>query len=177
MCTPSCMDRIFINLKVISQLKEGQKIYTNGDYLVLDEGLSYKQTFTRWWLNESRERTLKKIQEVIKSSIYCGQNAINSETLILHNKTINNEFDCVEVRQWEAARDKHLQMDNVGLLKSLSREMEAALIGLNNLKETYTNDATLRAKLDLEVELVGRHIEKFKNFLESQKNSNSSKTS
>ena len=174
MCTPSCMDRLFINLKVLSELKPGQKLYTEGDYLVLDDGLSYKQIITRWWLNETREKTLKKIQEVIRSSIYCGQNAINSEIMSFPEMSKGKGEDMrlskkVEVRQWEMARDKYLQMDNRGLLRSLVRKMESSLVGLKNLKDTYKDDATICAKLDLESELVERQVERFSQFLEKPK--------
>lgn len=167
MCSPSCMDRLFINLKVLSQVQPGQKLYTTEDYLVLDTGISYRQVLTRWWLNETRERTLNKIQEVIRSAVYCGQNAINSEFMTTKDRQMGS-LERVEVKQWELARDKHLQIDNLGLLKLLSKEMENSLVGIKNLKDTYRDDATLRAKLDLEIELIERHIQKFSHFLETQ---------
>lgn len=176
MCSPGCMDRLFINLKVISQVQQGQKLLTTDDYLVLDTGVSYRQVLTRWWMNETRERTLKKIQEVIRSAIYCGQNAINSE--IMMRQVSEDEISAavkptvskkVEVRQWELARDKYLQIDNIGLLALLGSELENSLIGLKNLKETYVDDATLRAKFDLEIQLIERHVEKFGEFVRESK--------
>lgn len=161
MCSPSCMDRLFINLKVLSQLLPGQKIYTSEDYLILDTGVSYKQVLTRWWLNETRERTLKKIQEVIRSAVYCGQNAINSELVK------ESSEKSATTRQWEIARERQLQIDNITLLQLLSTELSNSLGGLQNLKDTYKDDATLRAKLDLEIELIERHIQIFQR--ESQK--------
>ncbi len=176
MCSPGCMDRLFINLKVISQVQKGQKLLTNDDYLILDMGTSYRQVITRWWMNETRERTLKKIQEVIRSAIYCGQNAINSETMV--RKTMDDEKSSasvskkVEVRQWEQSRDKYLQIDNTSLLELLCSELENSLLGMKNLKETYSDDATLCAKLDLEVQVVERHVEKFSKFLKTLKGPN-----
>ena len=160
MCSPSCMDRLFINLKVLSQLLPGQKIYTSEDYLILDTGVSYKQVLTRWWLNETRERTLKKIQEVIRSAVYCGQNAINSE--------LASDISPA-TKQWEIARERQLQIDNITLLKLLSTELSNCLAGLRNLKDTYKDDATLRAKIDLEIELIERHVQKFQGFIQDQK--------
>jgi hypothetical protein len=154
------MDRLFINLKVLSQLLPGQKIYTSEDYLILDTGVSYKQVLTRWWLNETRERTLKKIQEVIRSAVYCGQNAINSE--------LASDISSA-TKQWEIARERQLQIDNITLLKLLSTELSNCLAGLRNLKDTYKDDATLRAKIDLEIELIERHVQKFQGFVQDQK--------
>lgn len=172
MCSPGCMDRLFINLKVISQVQQGQKLLTSDDYLILDTGISYRQVLTRWWMNETRDRTLKKIQEVIRSAIYCGQNAINSEIMlrqISDDEAKPSVSKKVEVRQWELARDKYLQIDNMGLLTLLVTELENSLIGLKNMKETYSDDTTLRAKFDLETQLIERHVEKFGEFVRESK--------
>jgi len=166
------MDRLFINLKVISQVQQGQKLLTSDDYLILDTGISYRQVLTRWWMNETRDRTLKKIQEVIRSAIYCGQNAINSEIMlrqISDDEAKPSVSKKVEVRQWELARDKYLQIDNMGLLTLLVTELENSLIGLKNMKETYSDDTTLRAKFDLETQLIERHVEKFGEFVRESK--------
>ena len=171
MCSPSCMDRLFINLKVLSQIQPGQKIYTDGDYLVLDEGISYRQKLSRWWLSETREKSLKKIQEIIRSAVYCGQNAINSQMMENSDESWGVQQK-VEVKQWEVSRDKYLQMDNLGLLNCLVREMEQSLTGLKNLKDTYKDDATLCAKMDLEIEMVERHIEKFNEFPQTKNSTN-----
>jgi hypothetical protein len=47
--------------------------------------------------------------------------------------------------------------------------LENSLIGLKNLKETYVDDATLRAKFDLEIQLIERHVEKFGEFVRESK--------
>jgi hypothetical protein len=168
MCSPACMNRLFINLKILSKLQTGQKIYTSDNCLVLDDGMSVKQTLTRWWLNESREKTLEKIQEIIRSAIYFGQNAISAESIEGGGICDDDIPDCNLssrdkhcLKQWNSDRDKYLKMDNIVLLKTLSKEMNQALVGMKNLKETYKDDATLNAKIDIEIELVGRYVERF----------------
>ena len=156
------MDRLFINLKVLSKIEEGQKLYTKDEYLMLDDGTTYKQTLLRWWFGEDRIRTLDKIQEVVRNAIGCGQNAINSELILnAHN---DKDITVHELRNWEAERDKFSQMDNYNLLKSLSSEMERALDGIKKLQSTYDDDKTLSSKLELELELLQRNIIKFTEF-------------
>ena len=156
------MDRLFINLKVLSKTEEGQKLYTKDEYLTLDDGTSYKQTIMRWIYGEDRVRTLDKIQEVVRNAIGCGQNAINSELILrAHNE---KDITVHELREWEAERDKFAQMDNYNLLKSLSSEMKGALNGIRKLQSTYNDDKTLSSKLELEIELLERNIIKFSNF-------------
>ena len=172
-----CMDKLFINLKVLSKIVEGQKLYTKEDYLILDDGTSYKQMVLRWWNREDRSTTLNKIQEVVENSIGCGQNAINSE-LLIQAKNINQEesdnmrkninpSEKVKIRHWENERDKFIQMDNISLLRSLSSGMDGALIGIRKLKSTYDDDKTLGSKLELEIELLERHVEIFRDFFNS----------
>lgn len=161
-------ERLFINLKVLSKIEEGQKLYTKNEYLMLDDGTSYKQTMLRWWHGEDRISTLNKIQEVVESAIGCGQNAINSELLhqahVTNNVNNNDVNNTNNLRQWETERDKLIQIDNVNLLKILSSEITGALLGIRKLKNTYDDDKTLGSKLELEIELLERNIEKFKDF-------------
>ena len=162
------MDRLFINLKVLAKIEEGQKLYTKDEYLILDDGNTYKQMVLRWWHNEDKETTLNKIQEVVESSIGCGRNAINSELLLQAQNY--NELEAsakVRLRQWESERDKFIQMDNISLLKSLSAGMDGALIGIRKLKNTYDDNKTLGSKLELEIELLERNVEKFRDFYNS----------
>jgi hypothetical protein len=162
------MDRLFINLKVLSKIEDGQKLYTKEEYLMLDDGTSYKQMLLRWWHREDRITTLNKIQEVVESSVSCGQNAINSELMIIKHFNQNyNEIGAserVKLRHWETERDKFIQTDNINLLKSLASEMDNALFGLRKLKDTYNDDKTLGSKLELEIEILERNVEKYRDF-------------
>lgn len=171
-----CMDRLFINLKVLAKIEEGQKLYTKDEYLILDDGNTYKQMILRWWYNEDKETTLNKIQEVVENAIGCGRNAINSELLLQAQN--HNEIDVsdrVKLRHWEAERDKFIQMDNINLLKALSAGMDGALIGVKKLKKTYEDNKTLGSKLELEIELLERNVEKFRDFFNSLNSSNPNK--
>ena len=163
MCSPACMDRLFVNLKVLGQLQAGQKLYTTGDYLVLDDGFSYKQAITRWWMDETKDRSFNKIKEIVRGAIYCGNHAINSELI-----TKTNDPDLkLSVKLWESSRDKHLQINNLRLLRNLCREMRSSIGGLKNLKETYRESTTLRVKMDNEIDLLERYIEEFDKFIKT----------
>lgn len=158
------MDRLFTNLKVLSKVEPNQKLYTRDSFLVADDGDPYSQALFRWWYNENRELTLTKVQEVVRSTVSCGQHAINCELI----KTRDTDLDArkkAEARIWEADKDKILQMDNRSLLECLTKEMDAALVGIRNLKKTYHEDRTLSSKFELEIEFLERNIEKFRKFL------------
>lgn len=149
------IDNLFINLKLLGKITtQGRKLYTQGEYLKLDEGKNYKQTISRWWYNEDRVDTLDKIKEIIRESIDFGQSAIYSEILL---RECNSDAVDDKIRKWVT--------DNMGFLKSLVSEMEKAIVGIKTLQDTYSDDSTLCSKLELEIELMEINISKFKEFL------------
>lgn len=171
MYSQKCIDRLFINLKVLSKLKPGQKLFTKNEYLWLDDGNVYTQFVMRWWYGEDRTCTLDKIQEIVRSAIGCGQNIINSELIIhIQNSEIIDQKKKETINYWNLERNKFIQIDNHTLIKILYTEMKAALIGLRNLKQSYDDDKTLSAKLELECELLERNIKKLEHFISTNKN-------
>lgn len=166
MYSQKCIDNLFINLKVLSKLRPGQKLYTKEELLVLDDGNIYRQMFMRWWYGEDRIKTLNKIQDIIRSAIGCGQNIIHSELIIhIQNSDILDEKNKNNVKFWNLERNKFIQIDNHTLIKMLLSEMKAALEGMKNLRQSYDDDKTLSSKLELECELMQSNIRKFDGFV------------
>lgn len=129
------LDLLFVNLKVLSKIEEKQKVYTERDELILDDGIAYKQIFLRWFYNENRKKTLYKIKEIIRDGISYGHDITTSEN--------NIDLDAITF---------------------LVHELEGALEGIRKLKSTYVDDKTLTSKIEYEMELLDRNITKFKHF-------------
>lgn len=129
------LDLLFVNLKVLSKIEEKQKVYTERDELILDDGIAYKQIFLRWFYNENRKKTLYKIKEIIRDGISYGHDLILPEHGV-----------------------------DVDAISFLIHELEGALEGIRKLKSTYVDDKTLTSKIEYEMELLDRNITKFKNF-------------
>lgn len=129
------LDLLFVNLKVLSKIEEKQKVYTERDELILDDGIAYKQIFLRWFYNENRKKTLYKIKEIIRDGISYGHDLILPEHVV-----------------------------DVDAISFLIHELEGALEGIRKLKSTYVDDKTLTSKIEYEMELLDRNITKFKNF-------------
>lgn len=152
------IDTLFVNLKILGKITtQGRKLYTQDNYLKLDDGDNVKQKVFRWWYNENRKVTLEKIKEVIRETIDLGQSAMYSEILLRSGNL--NDLD-EEIKKWV--------MGNVIILKSLLKEMEKAIIGIRTLQDTYSDDSTLVSKLELEIELLENNIKKFGDFLNSR---------
>ena len=57
------IDQVLTNLKVISQIKKGEKIVT--DNIILEIDNRYFQSVRRWWNQSSRLSTLDFFQKII----------------------------------------------------------------------------------------------------------------
>lgn len=173
---PWFLEILFINLKVLSKLKEGQKLYVKNDVLSIEDQDRpvVVKSLIRWWKAESRDETLKKIQEIIKKAIDCGRKAIESNNLSSDssdpkNLTRSELNRRVVIRDWEEVRDKELHMGNEVLLKSLVDQLYGVTQGIVELEKTYKEDMTLCSKLELELELIERASRELVDYLESKK--------
>jgi hypothetical protein len=163
------LENLFINLRILSKVKKGQKLFVNGDILEIFSPYTIPMigTLIRILYSESRELTLKKIQKIIHETIDCGLNAIESDKSdlrILSNiDDLNNKLT---LRLWEEKRNKELHMDNITLLKNLIQQIEQIIIGIKELESTYETDITLCSKLDLEIELLERARKEFQMYID-----------
>jgi hypothetical protein len=112
-------DELIINLKVLSQLSKNRKLSTKESFLNLEpnEGITLPESFRRWWRGDSREETLKKLDNIIVKSV--------------------------------SLLEKHTE---------LRQYLESSIIGLENLKETYTDCTQTRARLDVIIDKLKRGI-------------------
>ena len=130
------METLLVNLKVISKIECGDRLYSNKKFLELDKSRSFIISFLRWWKEESREKTLNEIHN----------NLDNAFTCITNSKIMKNENDNE-------------------ILYSLLFQLEHCKKGIINLKKTYDSDATIEAKLEVEIQLIERYIKEGREYL------------
>jgi len=109
------VDHLLTSLKVISMIKEGQKVCVRNGHLTLEiQSTGIVTSVRRWIHNDSRQTTVHYIKSVIQNSISVSK-----------------------VHKNQTSVDKII----VG--------MEEALVGINSLIVTYTDDATITATLQV----------------------------
>jgi len=109
------VDHLLTSLKVISMIKEGQKVCVRNGHLTLEiQSTGVVTSVRRWIHNDSRQTTVHYIKSVIQNSISVSK-----------------------VHKNQTSVDKII----VG--------MEEALVGINSLIVTYTDDATITATLQV----------------------------
>lgn len=128
---------VLTNLKLLSHVKQSDKLACNGteDVVQIDTRY-YLQGIRRWFYGDNRDETIKFIDRLILSS----ENL--SESLILG---LNPD-------------DKHN-------LKLLTEDLIACKTGLNNLKSTYFDDKLFISKIENYIEKVNMRINKNNKFI------------
>lgn len=114
-------DELIINLTVLSQLNKNRKISTKECFLNIEPVEVYiPESLRRWWRGDSREETLKKLDNIIVKAV--------------------------------SLLKKH---------EELIQYLKKSLIGLENLKQTYTECTQTNARLDVIIDKAKRGIEDY----------------
>ena len=129
-------DNLIYQLKLLAKLEKYNKLSTTGEKLDIDQ--SYMPSLSRAYYGESRDATLDhienfctKIQDYLKNAL--PNSRINKQAL-------------------------HQKDDQREQLKKLWLELQAATKGLQNLKITYSGDASIENRLDMCIENFNSYV-------------------
>ena len=131
------LDNTFLNLKMISEIRENDKLYIDHNLLKIDHPYLL-QGIIRWYQNYSRQETMEYLDNIVKN--------------------INNIYDLI-VQKKENNHNK--EYDNI--LQNLLVEINGASKGLANLKLTYREDVYIKSKLDIIIEKLKTSLNRINN--------------
>jgi len=123
------VDEMLLNLKILAELKEYDKVITQQTIEIDNGGLF--QGVSRWFSDESREKTVKRIGELFDGIFE------------FIDKTIREE------KSRKGRRRELFDQDTSQLLQRFLVDIKNAIVGIENLRLTYRNDITVRSKLTL----------------------------
>jgi hypothetical protein len=130
-----------LNLKIISKIKENDKLCTHEKIIKIDPP-SILQGVNRWINSEGRGVTLEKLKEIINNSLKITEKLLEDEKF----KKDHNLKD--------------LEENNSQIFQKFIIEMTNSLLGLENLKKTYCDDITITAQIDILIKKITIRIEK-----------------
>ena len=136
------IDNTILNLKILSNIKKNDKLITNNNILEIDNP-NILQGINRWYYNENRTLTIKKLNEICENTFKITEHIINKEK---ENKIKDNV--------------KILQYNNNEIFQILILEMSNALNGLTNLKSTYARDISISSQIEILKKKIMMKIEK-----------------
>jgi len=133
------IDENILNLKIISKIKENDKLLANKSLLEIDSPHLF-QSVNRWYNKENRNITIEKLNNILEGTFKI--------TKILLEKEKNNK------------EEKSLEDNNSQIFQNLILEMKNSLVGIENLKKTYSEDILASSQLDLLISKLSSRIEK-----------------
>lgn len=162
----SLLDKIYINLKIISKIQENGKITTTNPGQISLEEQSLVNALWRTLSGDSRKNTVAFLQQLLNNVDVTANSLIRSPHF--------HSFDTNDMYQ---INEHNMILEQ---LKKLSQELRGSKNGVANLHITYNEDASISAKLE---EILGRidslvnKIEKAVNFSETYKKTDEKDTS
>jgi hypothetical protein len=129
-----------LNLKIISKIREGDKLLTQNDIIEIDKATVLQGVY-RWMNSEGRQVTIKKLNDIVEDTIKITDHLFDNEKKKL--------IKCEE-----------LEENNSQLFQKFILEMTNSLLGLENLKKTYNGDITISAQIDILLGKLNIRIEK-----------------
>lgn len=147
----SLLDKIYVNLKIISKIQENGKISTISPGQITLESETYWTSFWRTLSGDSREKTVSFLQQLLNDVMVQSDNMIRSP--YFHNY---DDTDMYQVNEHNMI---------IGHLKKLSQEMQNSKKGIVNLHATYSDDASIASKLEEVIAKIETQIEKIEKAL------------
>lgn len=151
--TDQMIDNILYKLKIMSYIKQGDKLYCLDDNIYIDN--SYIQSISRFLYSQNRNDAISYIKNSVENVIYITDFIYRNEISV--KKNIKEQ----EQRQLNT----FFRESNDKILKKFYIKMTNAIEGLTNLKLTYNDDLSIKTTIDLLIQKLQTRISKIDNIL------------
>jgi hypothetical protein len=165
------LDYLFLNFKIISQLKEGQKLRIrelNGlEILDIDTRLIYK--YLRGINGDNRDNTITLLKNLVDLAYTITDDILKEEfesDSELNGKKSDNLQHSEHYEHFGHKKSPFdTKDDNSQLFKKLVSELENSLVGLQNLKLTYQDDISITSLIEIIIGKLTLRINKINSLL------------
>lgn len=131
-------DNLLINLNIISKIAPNDKIYINSEGYISIENNNILQGVVRFIFNNSRSKSINNL-----SNFYSLVFKYVDE--LLQSKRYNHS---------SLMYIQNCENYNSNILSNLNNYIEKSLIGIQNLKKTYSSDVVITSKLDIIIDNI-----------------------
>jgi len=153
------ISRCITNLKIIGKIKALNKLIFKDAIFYIDEP-TLSQGIRRWWNSISRKDTINDL-DIFTSELF-------SVIDLIYNKECSTEDDSVNDYYAKITQPTVFQVENSNLLVQFTSEIGNAIIGLNNLKQTYKYDISTISSLEIIIEKMNIRSKKISGILRVQ---------
>lgn len=120
------LEDVLLNLKIMSQIKKGNRLLQNEQKILEIEADDVTQPIRRWWSGRNRNITITQIKSIMSKSY----------------NIIDEIFE-------STSTSNILSSSNATNLQRLNIELNNASKGIDNLKLTYADDITVQSHLSI----------------------------
>jgi hypothetical protein len=137
------IDRVLHDLKVVSAIRENDKLYTDSGLLNLDHG-GISSSVYRYFKGENRNKGVSAINNILSDAFAIAENGF---------RRIENRE-----RKQNSRELRILKLQSYHLVCKVRLSMADSLLGLKNLRATYELDTSLTARIDVIRERVAQGL-------------------
>ena len=145
------------NLKILAKIKSNNKLSFADEQFSIDEW-TYTQPLRRWWTQESRSGTIQKLENFINNVFSLIDN--------IYTSAVGNKAGDIQNSYYTRSAATTFKSENSTILLNFVTEIENAIIGLNNLKQTYKHDISTVSSLEMIIERLNVRSKKITNILQ-----------
>jgi hypothetical protein len=164
------LENLLLNLKIIANVKEFDKISTAYDTITIDRNDILQGTRRKMYSGDSREKTIKTIELLITRLFEITDELLEKE------QTIQLKKDDVRIQITQSGyttkcngKESPFMDEPIATFLNITNQLSSSITGLQNLKITYLNDVTTTAKLDLVIGKIQNRINKINKLMSIKK--------
>ena len=163
------LDNLLLELKIISNLKEYDKLDITPESSLRIDSPHFLQFITRTYTSNSRDKTIDYLNELIEKIFKITDELLEKEmdkkkpisTLhVSDNKTnglyLNKNMELTKIQ---------FKDDIISIFQNINQHLMTSIGGLQNLKITYLNDVSTTSKLDMLIVKIQNRINKIKDMM------------
>jgi hypothetical protein len=147
------LDNLLLNLKIISNLKEYDKVSVNSENIIIDTPSMFQGIY-RTWNGDSRKNTIGIIDSIINRIFEITDELLDEETC---NQNRNHIIITMN--------NKPFKDNIISTFQTIVVQLSETITGLQNLKITYLKDVSITAKIDLIISKIQNRINKINNLM------------
>lgn len=144
---PETADEIFEALSVIASLQPKEKFSTQQQNMIsIDKNQSSLVAgLSRLWHGESRDTNIRSLERILENAFACVDRALSER----------ERFPAHDTSREQAV----VRLKNKQLVEKMADEIQQAKRGIATLRETYSTDMRIKAKIKLLLQTVENRLE------------------
>jgi len=163
------LDNLLLELKIISNLKEYDKLDITPESSLRIDSPHFLQFLTRTYNSNSRDKSIDYLNELIEKIFKITDELLEKE---MEKKKPISTLHVSDTKTNGLYLNKNMELtkiqfkdDIISIFQNINQHLMTSIGGLQNLKITYLNDVSTTSKLDMLIVKIQNRINKIKDMM------------